>query len=157
MTLSPLMRCPTSTYDSSYGSVTALISPGQALAELRLDLGPEALQPHGDCAFSDAHAHGDLASRQGAVQVEEPDGLLLGTLAQGVDHFADRAQFGFLLQRVRGGRNVILEQLRFAGGVLGGLVVRRARGQVAAGAVAGDGEEPGGEPLAILQGNQRAK
>src|SRR5207253_3352937 len=121
------------------------------LEKLGFYLGPEALEPHRDRALADAHTKSDLARREGALEVEEAHGLLLGSLAQAVDHLADRAQLGLFLQHLRGRRDVVLEELRLAGGVFGGFHVRRTGSEVTARPVSGDGEEPGGEALAVLE------
>src|SRR6266851_7730680 len=135
----------------------SLAHPLQALAELRLDPRAEPLESHGDRALAHAHAHGDLARRERSLEIEEPHRLLFRPVAQAVDHLADGAQLGLFFQMLRGGRDVVLDELRLARRFLRRLEVRGARSEVAAGAVARDGEEPGRKTLAVLERGERAE
>src|SRR2546430_17083859 len=56
-----------------------------------------------------------------------------------------------------GGGDVVLEQVGLARRVLRGLGVRGTGGEIAARAVAGDGEQPCGEAVAVLEGDERAE
>src|SRR5215470_470270 len=95
----------------------------ELLAELAADAGTEALEAHGHRALPDPHALRDLARREGSLQVEEADGLLLGAFAQPVDHFADGAQLGLLLHLLVGSGRAPIGQTEFAASLFGRLVV----------------------------------
>ena len=52
---------------------------------------------------------------------------------------------------------MVLEEVRLARRFFRGLGVRGTGGEIAARAVAGDGEQPCGEAVAVLEGNERAE
>src|SRR5437764_499007 len=143
--------------NSGWRASLRLRGPLQALAQLATNPCAKALEPHRHGALADAHALRDLARGERSLEIEEANGLFLRSVAQAVDHCPDDAQLRFALELLADRGSASVREMGLKARLLRGLVVRRSRGEVRARAIAGDGEKPGRESLAILEAGERAE